>query len=237
VTTPTMTLASELIRTEKISRVYRTGEIEVHAVHEVDFTVHRGEFTAVAGPSGSGKSTLLNLVSGLDVPTTGRVLLAGRDISTLGGGELSDYRRDHVGFIFQSYNLIPVLSVAENVEYVMLLQGVSAVDRRRRVDEILNLVGLPEMAERRPDQLSGGQQQRVAIARAMVSNPDLILADEPTANLDSTTGTGLIDTMRQLNEDRGMTFLFSTHDSMIMERARRLVVLRDGRIDTDETRS
>ena len=154
----------------------------------------------------------------------------------MSGNELSDFRRDHIGFVFQSYNLIPVLDVVENIEYVMLLQGVSSTERRRRVEEMLAEVGLEGMADRRPDQLSGGQQQRVAIARAMVSRPDLILADEPTANLDSTTGGELLDMMRRLNETRGMTFVFSTHDRMIMERSRRLLTLADGRIDSDEVR-
>ena len=188
----------------------------------------RGEFTAIAGPSGSGKTTLLNIISGLDAPTSGRVLLAGRPINGMSGSELSDFRRDHIGFIFQSYNLIPVLKVRENIEYVMLLQGVSERERRGRVAEILKEVDLEGMEERRPAQLSGGQQQRVAVARAMVSQPDLILADEPTANLDSATGCGLLDMMRELNEKRGMTFVFSSHDQRIMDRAKRLVTLRDG---------
>ena len=225
-----------LIRAEAVTRVYRTGEVVVDALKEVDLVVERGEFTAIAGPSGSGKSTLLNLISGLDNPTSGRVFLAGRLIRDMGGNELSDFRRDHIGFVFQSYNLIPVLDVVENIEYVMLLQGVAAAERRRRVEEMLAEVGLEGMGNRRPDQLSGGQQQRVAIARAMVSQPDLILADEPTANLDSTTGGELLDMMRRLNESRGMTFVFSTHDRMIMERSRRLVTLVDGRIDGDEVR-
>ena len=229
-------MSTELIRTEAVSRTYRTGEVEVRAVDDVSLTVARGEFTVVAGPSGSGKSTFLNLVSGLDLPTAGAVYLAGRRISDMNGGELSDFRRDHVGFIFQSYNLVPVLDAAENIEYVMLLQGVPGTERRRRVQQILEVVGLQGLADRRPDQLSGGQQQRVAIARAMVSEPDLILADEPTANLDSATGAALVDMMRDLNQARGMTFLFSTHDQMIMERARRLISLRDGRVESDEVR-
>ena len=225
-----------LIRAEAVTRVYRTGEVEVGALKEVDLVVERGEFTAIAGPSGSGKSTLLNLISGLDNPTSGRVFLAGQPIGDMSGNELSDFRRDHIGFVFQSYNLIPVLDVVENIEYVMLLQRVASAERRRRVEEMLAEVGLEGMADRRPDQLSGGQQQRVAIARAMVSRPDLILADEPTANLDSATGGELLDMMRRLNETRGMTFVFSTHDPMIMERSRRLVTLVDGRIDSDEVR-
>lgn len=225
-----------VIRTEAVSKAYRTGEVEVQALRSVSLTVDRGEFTAVAGPSGSGKTTLLNIVSGLDTPTSGRAFLAGRPISEMSGRELSDFRRDHIGFIFQQYNLIPVLKVCENIEYIMMLQGVPDGERRRRVAEILGEVGLEGMEQRRPPQLSGGQQQRVAVARAMVSEPDLILADEPTANLDSATGAGLLDMMRELNERRGMTFVFSTHDQMIMDRARRLVVLRDGRVAEDTVR-
>ena len=229
-------MSDALIRAEAVTRVYRTGEVVVDALREIDLVIERGEFTAIAGPSGSGKSSLLNLIGGLDNPTSGRVFLAGHLIGDMSGNELSDFRRDHIGFVFQSYNLIPVLDVVENIEYVMLLQGVSSTDRRRRVEEMLAEVGLEGMADRRPDQLSGGQQQRVAIARAMVSRPDLILADEPTANLDSTTGGELLDMMRRLNETRGMTFVFSTHDRMIMERSRRLLTLADGRIDSDEVR-
>ena len=225
-----------MIEAEGVSKIYRAGDVRVPALRSVDLSVERGEFTAIAGPSGSGKSTLLNILSGLDSPTSGRVLLGGRLISEMGGRALSDFRRDHIGFIFQAYNLIPVLTVLENIEYVMLLQGVPQQARRERVREILALVGLEGMEGRRPPQLSGGQQQRVAIARAMVSEPDLILADEPTANLDSNTGSALLDLMRELNTRRRMTFLFSSHDQMIMDRAKRLVVLKDGQIAQDVTR-
>ena len=225
-----------VIRAEAITRTYRSGEIQVHALNAVDLIIRTGEFTAIAGPSGSGKTTLLNIISGLDIPTSGRVLLAGKSIGDMNGAELSDFRRDHIGFIFQSYNLIPVLTARENIEYVMMLQGVAQRDRHDRVDEILRDVGLEGMAQRRATQLSGGQQQRVAVARAMASRPDLILADEPTANLDSATGAGLLDVMRDLNRTRGMTFVFSTHDGMIMDRAQRLVTLKDGRIDRDDVR-
>ena len=225
------------IRAQGLSKVYRTGEVEVEALKDIDLQLEKGEFTAIAGPSGSGKSTLLNIMGGLDAPSSGRVLLAGRPISEMSGNELSDFRRDHIGFIFQSYNLIPVLTVRENIEYIMLLQGVPQGERQARVAAILTAVGLEGMERRKPVQLSGGQQQRVAVARAMVAQPDIILADEPTANLDSATGAQLLDMMRALNEKSGMTFVFSTHDLMIMERARRLVELRDGRIDRDETRA
>jgi len=226
-----------IIRIEQVSRTYGTDSIEVHALKSLNLTIHKGEFTAIAGPSGSGKTTLLNIISGLDMPTSGKIILAGKDVSMMKGSELSDFRRDHIGFIFQSYNLIPVLSVRENIEYVMLLQGVSEQERKERVSAILEEVDLAGMEKRRPNELSGGQQQRVAVARAMVTQPDIILADEPTANLDSHTGASLLDMMRHLNENRGMTFVFSTHDSMIMERARRLVILKDGVVDSDEVRS
>ena len=228
--------AEEVIRTEALSKVYREGEVEVRALREVSLGIERGEFMAIAGPSGSGKSTLLNLMGGLDRPSSGSVALAGRSIGAMSGNELSDFRRDRVGFIFQSFNLIPVLTAIENVEYVMLLQGVEASERRRRANEILAEVGLEGLEGRRPLQLSGGQQQRVAVARAIVSRPDIILADEPTANLDSAAGSALLDLMRGLNRSRGTTFVFSSHDHMIMDRARRLMVLKDGRIDRDEVR-
>ncbi len=225
-----------VIRAENIHKTYSDNGVAVHAVNGVDLTIKAGEFTAIVGPSGSGKSTFLNCISGLDTPTQGKAWLAGQLLSGMSGRELSDFRRDHVGFIFQAYNLIPVLSVTENVEYIMLLQGVDKAERRRRVSEMLDQLGLSGMADRLPSKLSGGQQQRVAIARAMVSRPSLILADEPTANLDSTTGSELLDMMRELNENTGMTFLFSTHDPMIMDRAKRMITLTDGKITGDEVR-
>ena len=225
-----------IISIEKVNKIYGMNGIEVHALRSLSLTIERGEFTAIAGPSGSGKTTLLNLMSGLDVPTAGRVMLSGKYISEMKGSELSDYRRDRIGFVFQSFNLIPVLTARENIEYVMLLQGVPEMERRQRVSSILREVGMEGMEERRPSQLSGGQQQRVAVARAMVSQPAIILADEPTANLDSHTGADLLDMMRDLNTKSGMTFVFSTHDSMIMERAKRLVLLKDGEVDKDERR-
>ena len=222
-----------IIVTEDIKKTYKDNGVEVRAVRGVSLTISAREFTAIVGPSGSGKTTFLNIISGLDTPTSGKVRLNGRPLSEMKGKELSDFRRDHIGFIFQAYNLIPVLTVEENIEYIMLLQGIAKAERHKRVMEILEDVGLQEYAQRMPVKLSGGQQQRVAIARAMVSNPDLILADEPTANLDSKTGSELLDMMRELNEKKGMTFLFSTHDEMIMERARRVITLRDGKISDD----
>jgi len=226
----------KVIDVKDVIRTYKTGEIEVRALRGVDLEIEKGEFTAIAGPSGSGKSTLLNIIGGLDTPTEGAVSLGGKLINKMSGSELSGFRRDHVGFIFQSYNLIPVLTVAENIEFVMLLQGVDKATRRKKVSEILEEVGLSGSEDRLPSQLSGGQQQRVAVARAIVSTPDIILADEPTANLDSKTGSALLDMMRDLNETKGITFVFSTHDKMIMERAKRLVRLKDGMIDSDERR-
>jgi len=219
---------------ENVSKVFGEGAVQVKALNSINLEFHRGEFSALIGPSGSGKSTLLNIMSGLDTPTTGDVFLDGINISEMSGNKLCDFRRDHIGFIFQSFNLIPVLTVKENIEYIMLLQGVAEEKRLQRVEEILERIGLKGFNNRYPNQLSGGQQQRVAIARAIASQPSIILADEPTANLDSKTGTELIDLMAQLNADYGTTFIFSTHDQKIMDRARRLVTLEDGKIVSDK---
>lgn len=229
-------IAEPLIVTKGLRKVYSENGVPVEAVRGVDLTINRGEFSAIVGPSGSGKTTFLNLISGLDKPTSGEVWLAGQKLSGMTGKELSDFRRDKIGFIFQAYNLIPVLTVEENVEYVMLLQGVDQEERHRRVREVLKEVSLDGFSHRFPPKLSGGQQQRVAVARAMVTEPALVLADEPTANLDSVTGAGLLDMMRELNEKSGMTFVFSTHDQKIMERAKRLVTLEDGKIEDDVRR-
>ncbi|CAI8019999.1 Uncharacterized ABC transporter ATP-binding protein MJ0796 [Geodia barretti] len=228
------TQKADVIVTEGVTKVYAADGIPVNALNGIDLTIQSGEFTALVGPSGSGKTTFLNIISGLDSPTEGKVWLAGKVLSEMSGNELSDFRRDNIGFIFQAYNLIPVLSVEENVEYIMLLAGVPKAERHERVIAMLKAVGLEGVADRQPTQLSGGQQQRVAIARAMVSEPTIILADEPTANLDSKTGADLLEMMRRLNAETGMTFIFSTHDPMVMEGARRLITLRDGQIDSDE---
>ena len=228
-----MTLGKELISARGVTKVYTDNGVPVHALGGIDLTIERGEFAAIVGPSGSGKTTFLNIISGLDVPSEGEVWLNSKLLSRMSGRELSDFRRDNIGFIFQAYNLIPVLTVEENIEYVMLLQGVGQRERRRRVSNILQTIGMAGFENRLPTQLSGGQQQRVAVARAMVSEPAIILADEPTANLDSTTSFSLLDMMRELNQRTGMTFVFSTHDGHIMERARRLIILKDGRIDSD----
>ena len=225
---------TDVIVTEQITKVYAGNGVPVEALRGVDLTIQSGEFTALVGPSGSGKTTLLNIISGLDAPTDGKVWLSGKLLSGMSGNELSDFRRDNIGFIFQAYNLIPVLTVEENVEYIMLLQRVSKAERHKRVAAMLEEVGLAGFADRNPPQLSGGEQQRVAIARAMVSEPTIILADEPTANLDSKTGADLLDMMSHLNAQTNMTFVFSTHDPMVMERARRLITLKDGQVESDE---
>jgi putative ABC transport system ATP-binding protein len=226
-----------LIQTEGLKKIYKDNDVEVPALRGIDLTIHAGEFTAIVGPSGSGKTTLLNIISGLDKPSEGRVWLDGQLVSAMSGADLSDFRRDHIGFIFQAYNLIPVLKVEENIEYIMLLQRLPGDERRRRVRDILADVGLEGYAHRFPAKLSGGQQQRVAIARAMVSRPLMILADEPTANLDSKTGADLLDMMRRLNAEQGMTFIFSTHDRMIMDKARRVIIIKDGLVERDDTRN
>ncbi len=227
----------KVIIAEGVTKEYSDNGVPVMALRGIDLTIEPGEFAAIVGPSGSGKTTFLNVVSGLDSITEGSVRLDGKLLSSMSGRELSDYRRDRIGFIFQAYNLIPVLTVEENVEYIMLLQGIDKRERRRRVRDLLAQLGLDGMTDRLPSRLSGGQQQRVAVARAIVSRPALVLADEPTANLDSKTALDLIDMMRRLNEESGVTFVFSTHDSMIMDRARRLIVLKDGRIDRDEAQA
>lgn len=226
-----------IVECKKISKHYKQGKLDVHAIRGVDFDVHKGEFTALAGPSGSGKTTLLNLIGGLDHYDSGTILIEGRDLSLMNNGKLTELRLHRIGFIFQAYNLIPVLSALENVEYVMLLQGLSGKERRKRAVKLLDEVGLEGMHHRRPAELSGGQQQRVAVARAIVSNPAIILADEPTANLDSKTAASLLDMMLALNENRGITFIFSTHDQRVMDYARRLVNLCDGIIESDVSKS
>jgi putative ABC transport system ATP-binding protein len=227
----------KIIVTENVRKEYKDNDIVVRAVRGIDLTVKKGEFTAIVGPSGSGKTTFLNVISGLDTPTDGKVWLNDRLLSDMSGNELSDFRRDRIGFIFQAYNLIPVLTVEENIEYVMLLQNVPKQERHQRVTEILKEIGMEGMEKRFPPKISGGQQQRVAIARAMASQPELILADEPTANLDQHTGAELLDMMRELNKKTGMTFLFSTHDRMVMQRADRIITLKDGKVEKDERKT
>jgi len=222
----------KLIETRQLTKTYNPGAIPVHALRSVDLEIGEGEFTAIVGPSGSGKTTLLNIIGGLDSPTGGQVFIDGKDISTLSENQLIDFRRDHIGFVFQAYNLIPVLTARENVSFIMLLQNRPAAERRARALELLEAVGIGDKADMRPTQLSGGQQQRVAVARALASRPRFVLADEPTANLDSTSATRLLDIMARLNKEEGMTFVFSTHDQRVIERARRVVRLEDGKIKT-----
>jgi len=226
-----------VVEIKNVTKDYPQGELTVHALRGLNLTIEQGEFTAICGPSGSGKTTTLNLVGALDVPTKGSVALEGKDLGALSRRALSDIRRDRIGFVFQAYNLVPVLTAYENAEIVLALQGVAANERRERVMSLLSAVGLEGMEHRRPDQLSGGQQQRVAIARAIASRPAVVLADEPTANVDSETADNLLEIMEQLNQEHGTTFIFSTHDPRVMERAKRVVKMIDGKIDGDETRS
>jgi putative ABC transport system ATP-binding protein len=223
-----------IVRLKNVTKDYGRDQALTHALRGVNLELEVGEFTAMAGPSGSGKSTLLNIIGGLDRPTAGQVEVDGREINSLSNTQLGLLRRDRLGFIFQSYNLIPVLTALENAEYVLMLQGIPTAERRERVREVLKEVGLEGLENRYPRQLSGGQQQRVAIARAIVSKPALVLADEPTANVDSETGKALLDLMRNLNEEKGVTFFFSTHEEAVMKRARRLLQLKDGVIFNDE---
>jgi putative ABC transport system ATP-binding protein len=223
-----------MVRLEKVVKIYGHNDTTVRALRGVDMAVDPGEFTVVMGPSGSGKSTLLNLIGGLDLPTEGKVFIDGEETGVLSRSRLSRLRLDKIGFVFQAYNLIPVLTAYENAEYVLMLQGRPVEQRRERVMALLETVGLQGMEHRFPRELSGGQQQRVAIARAIAPEPELILADEPTANLDSETAASLLDLMLQLNRDKNVTFLFSTHDPEVMTRARRIIVLRDGMIAEDK---
>ncbi len=224
---------AKIVEAAGVTKDYGEDGVVTHALRGVDLVLMAGEFTSMAGPSGSGKTTLLNMIGGLDRPTSGTVEIEGSELTHLSGSHLSRLRRDRIGFIFQSYNLIPVLTALENAEYVLMLQNVDKDERRERVMRVLKEVGLEGLEDRFPRELSGGQQQRVAIARAIASEPALILADEPTANVDSETGSSLMDLMRRLNEEKGMTFLFSTHDQAVMKRARRLIKLRDGGIIED----
>jgi putative ABC transport system ATP-binding protein len=226
-----------IVHCQNLHKTYGRGAVGVHALRGITLAIAPGEFTALAGPSGSGKTTLLNLVGRLDDFDEGELTVAGRALKALSESEATELRLHHIGFIFQAYNLIPVMSALENVEYILLLQGVRAAERRRRARDILAEVGLAGMFDRRPAELSGGQQQRVAVARAIVAAPALVLADEPTANLDTENGAALLEMMLRLNRSRQTTFVFSTHDPRVMEHARRLVRLRDGRIESDESRT
>ena len=226
----------KIVECRDILKTYHQGRVAVPALKGITLSIQKGEFAALAGPSGSGKTTLLNIIGGLDSADSGQVGLDGEALDELNPTRLADLRLHRVGFVFQAYNLIPVLSAVENVEFVMLLQGVSPAERRKRAKAILDDVDLQGKYDRRPAELSGGQQQRVAVARAIVANPSIVLADEPTANLDSSTGRGLLEIMKKMNEQKQVTFIFSTHDRMVMEYARRLIQLRDGQVVDDQVK-
>ena len=227
---------AHVVQFQDVTRVYRQGTVDVHALRGMNLTIDSGEFVALWGPSGSGKTTALNLAGALDRPTAGSVSIEGAELASMNRRQLSALRRDRIGFVFQSYNLIPVLTAYENAESILALQGVAVAERREIVMKLLADVGLEGMAHRRPHEMSGGQQQRVAIARAMASTPAVVLADEPTANLDSATSEKLLQIMLQLNQERGVTFVFSTHDTRVMRYARRLVGLVDGQVDSDRVK-
>jgi putative ABC transport system ATP-binding protein len=229
-------LATPVLEAVNATKIYRAGAIETVALDDVSIGIEKGEFSALSGPSGSGKTTLLNLLGTLDRPTSGRILVDGEDTSEMGEGARAALRLAKLGFVFQAYNLVPVLSAIENVEFVLLLQGVDKAARRARAMQCLEELGLGALAEKRPGEMSGGQQQRVAVARAIASRPEIVLADEPTANLDSKTAEDLLQLMLRMNHDHGVTFLFSTHDPRVMAHARRIVRLVDGRIASDERR-
>ena len=230
-------MSEPIVELRDVSRVYLQGDIEVHALRGLSLEIQPGEFTALSGPSGSGKTTTLNMIGAIDSPSSGQVILEGKDFATLSRQDLSHLRRDRIGFVFQSYNLIPVLSAYENAELVLSVQGVPLRERQEKVMSLLHSVGLEGMEDRRPSELSGGQQQRVAIARALASDPAVILADEPTANVDSDTAIHLLDLMQDLNTTLGATFIFSTHDERVIARARRVVRMVDGQVETEEVRS
>ena len=223
----------EVIKAKDLVKTYNENEIEVHAVQHINLSIQEGEFTAIVGPSGCGKTTLLNILGGIDEPTSGSVEVAGTEITELKDNELIDFRLNNIGYVFQAYNLIPVLSAIENTEFIMLMQKWPKDKREARAKELLEKVGLQDKLKNRPGKLSGGQQQRVAVARALASKPKFVLADEPTANLDSTATTQLLDIMYNLNQEENMTFVFATHDQRVMDRAKRIIRLDDGKIIED----
>jgi putative ABC transport system ATP-binding protein len=223
-----------IIKLQNLNKVYDGTQVEVHAVNDVNLEFQKGEFTALVGPSGSGKTTLMNLLGGLDRPTSGNVEVGGIDLGTLKDSQLIDFRLNNIGFVFQSYNLIPVFTAIENVEFIMHLQGISKSERFERAKQLLESVGLGDRLNSRPGQLSGGQQQRVAVARALASKPKFVLADEPTANLDSHSTENLLDIMEQLNINEDITFIFSTHDARVVKKAHRVILLEDGKVMSDD---
>lgn len=223
----------KVIETINLNKIYDESKVPVHALKNINLVIEKGEFLAIVGPSGSGKTTLLNMIGGLDKPTSGKVLINNIDITTLKTEKMIDFRLRNIGFVFQAYNLIPVLTAKENVEFIMLLQGVDKKEREKRAIELLKRVGLEDKIDIRPNELSGGQQQRVAVARALASKPSFVLADEPTANLDSESADSLLNLMEELNNSFGMTFIFSTHDTRVIKRAKRIITLEDGKIKSD----
>ena len=227
---------SMLLEAKNLEKVYKIGEVETHALRGASLQVNEGEFTAIAGPSGSGKSTLLHILAGLDKPTSGEVYLHGERIDNLSTAKLAALRLEEFGFVFQAYNLIPVLTAVENAAFVLELQGMGKTERNNRAMEALEILGMEEFAKRRPNQLSGGQQQRVAVARALAANPKIILADEPTANLDKESSISLIEHMKRLNEEKGVTFLFSTHDPRLLEYVERIAWMEDGAVSREEVK-
>jgi len=226
----------KVLELKKVNKIYDSSEVPVHAVNDVSLDFHEAEFVAIVGPSGSGKTTLLNLIGGLDMPTSGEIIIDGTNLSKLKSSQLIDFRMRNIGFVFQAYNLIPVLTARENVEFIMSLQKWSKKERDERTFELLKAVGLDERADSRPSKLSGGQQQRVAVARALASKPKFVLADEPTANLDSKSATTLLEIMEKLNHEEKITFIFSTHDPRVVKMAHRVITLVDGSVATDEIR-
>jgi len=223
-----------IIQIENLKKTYSETEVEVHAVNGIDLSFEQGEFAAVVGPSGSGKTTLLNMIGGLDTPTEGKIIINNTDIGRLTPSQIIDFRLWNIGFVFQAYNLIPVLTAKENVEFIMHLQGRKKGEREKRIKELLTAVGLGDRLNSRPSQLSGGQQQRVAVARALASKPKFVLADEPTANLDSKSTENLLDIMEKLNREENITFIFSTHDARVVKKARRVITIEDGKVVSDE---
>lgn len=225
-----------IIKTFDVTKIYNQNQVPVHALNGVSIEIEEGEFTAIVGPSGSGKTTLLNMIGGLDEPTSGSVRVNGKDLFAMKENDLINFRLTHIGFVFQAYNLIPVLTAKENISFVLQMQGKKEKEYEQRSMELLKAVGLEDKVDKRPSELSGGQQQRVAVARALASKPDFVLADEPTANLDSASSGNLLDMMAGLNEEEQVTFIFSTHDQRVIDRARRVITLVDGKVDKDETR-
>ncbi len=223
-----------IIEIQDVEKIYQDNGVPVHALRGVTMNVETGEFLVIAGPSGSGKTTLLNVIGALDTPTRGKVYLEGEDLSTKNRNEIASIRLHKLGFVFQAYNLIPVLSALENIEFTMMLRGIPEKERHERAMALMEELGIAELANKRPNEMSGGQQQRVAVARAMVNDPSIILADEPTANLDTKTGANLLDLMQRMNEEKNLTFVFSSHDPLVIERAKRLLLLKDGLIETPE---